>query len=174
MICPFSKFKKTRNYARTIIDPDLIVIHYTETFTAKEALLVLEKRKLSAHFVISPFGKVIQLVDTSYKAWHAGKSCFKDRRNVNDFSIGVELVNPGFLKDGKKWKSGYTKHLDKKWANWPEQQIQTLTKLISWIQKQHPKCLNVVGHSDIAPERKIDPGPIFPWFKLKNIRPCND
>jgi len=167
MICPFSKYKKTAHFEKTKISPSLIVIHYTQTFSIQKAFSILQKRKLSAHFVLDELGKIVQLVDTENKAWHAGKSRFKGKENLNNSSIGIELVNPGFVENKDQWNFGYTNCLGKKWGNWPHVQIRSLCKLLAWLQKNHPECVDIVGHSDISPGRKIDPGPIFPWEKIK-------
>jgi len=167
MICPFSKYKKTAHSEKTKILASVVVIHYTQTFSIQDALSILDARKLSAHFILDEKGRVIQLVDTEKKAWHAGESSFQGRKNLNDFSIGVELVNPGLLKDKARWAFGYENHLGQDWGNWPDSQIKSLCKLLTWIKKNHPGCIDVVGHSDVSPGRKIDPGPIFPWGKVK-------
>jgi len=167
MIYPFSKYKKTPHFEKTKILASVVVVHYTQTFSIQDALSILNTRKLSAHFILDEKGEVMQLVDTEKKAWHAGESSFQGRKNLNDFSIGIELVNPGFLKDETLWSFGYKNHLGKDWANWPDAQIKSLCKLLTWIKKNHTTCVDVVGHSDVSPGRKIDPGPIFPWEEIR-------
>ena len=167
MICPFSKYQKTPHFEKTKILASVVVIHYTQTFSLQDALSILDTRKLSAHFILDKKGGIIQLVDTEEKAWHAGESSFRGRKNLNDFSIGIELVNPGFLKDETQWSFGHRNHLGKNWANWPDSQIKSLCTLLTWIKKNHSACADVVGHSDVSPGRKIDPGPTFPWGKVR-------
>src|SRR5690606_9759033 len=96
---------------------------------------------------------VYQLVDESRRAWHAGASSWYGRSGVNSGSIGVEVVNPG--------------KRDETWSAYSPRQIATLATLLRDLISRHQvKPQNIVGHSDIAPQRKIDPGPLFPWKKL--------
>ena len=113
--------------------------------------------KVSSHFVINQNGKIYRLVQDYQIAWHAGKSCWGKYKNLNANSIGIELVNKGH-------QFGYT--------NFKKKQLSSLIKICkSLIKKYKIKKRNVVGHSDIAPLRKIDPGEKFPWKQLtrKNI-----
>ncbi len=102
--------------------------------------------KVSSHFLISREGQVTQFVDCNNRAWHAGQSVWQGRDNCNDYSIGVELEGTDTIP--------YT-----------DLQYQTLVKLTRWIQKHYPAITSerIVGHSDIAPGRKTDPGPAFDW-----------
>ena len=112
------------------------------------------KSKVSSHFVINQNGKIYRLIQDYYTAWHAGKSCWGKYKNLNKNSIGIELVNKGH-------KFGYT--------NFKKKQVLSLIKTCkSLIKKYKIKKRNVVGHSDIAPLRKIDPGEKFPWKQLAN------
>ena len=114
--------------------------------------LIDPKSKVSSHFLINQKGKVFRLVDDNRIAWHAGKSCWGKFKNLNKNSIGIELVNKGH-------EFGYT--------NFKKKQISSLIKLCKiLIRKYKIKKKNVVGHSDIAPQRKIDPGEKFPWKKI--------
>ena len=107
------------------------------------------KSKVSSHFVINQKGKIYRLVQDNQIAWHAGKSCWGKYKNLNENSIGIELVNKGH-------KFGYT--------NFKTKQILALVKLCKTLIKKYKiKKKNIVGHSDIAPLRKIDPGEKFPW-----------
>ena len=110
------------------------------------------KFKVSCHYLINRKGQVIQMVDDNKIAWHAGKSKWKKFINLNDNSIGVELVNKGH-------KFGY--------QNFSQKQIKSLISLCKNLKKKYSiKKENFLGHSDIAPLRKIDPGEKFPWKKL--------
>ena len=112
--------------------------------------------KVSSHFLINQKGKVFQLIQNNKTAWHAGKSCWGKYQNINKNSIGIELVNKGH-------KFGYT--------NFKKKQILSLIKICkSLIKKYKIKKKNVVGHSDVAPLRKIDPGEKFPWKQLADDR----
>lgn len=133
---------------------DSIVLHYTST-TNENSLKILSERNVSSHYLITdePRPHVYQLVDETRRAWHAGVSEWYGRSDLNSSSIGVEIVNPG-PRDGG-------------WVPYPAAQIRTLALLLKTIIARHQiKPHNVVGHSDIAPQRKIDPGPLFPWAQL--------
>jgi len=134
------------------------VIHYTGMQSERESMIRLSnpKSKVSSHFLINQNGKVFRLVQDNRIAWHAGKSCWERYKNLNKNSIGIELVNKGH-------RFGYT--------NYKKKQISSLIKICkSLIKKYKIKKKNVVGHSDIAPLRKIDPGEKFPWKKLADDR----
>ena len=132
----------------------LIVIHYTGMQSGRESIIRLcnPKSKVSSHFVISKNGKIYRLVDDNKIAWHAGKSCWGKYKNINKNSIGIELVNKGH-------QFGYT--------SFNKKQLSSLIKICKKIIKKYKiKNKNIVGHSDIAPLRKIDPGEKFPWSQL--------
>ena len=137
----------------------IIIIHYTGMQSERESIIRLcnPKSKVSSHFLINQNGKVYRLVQDNEIAWHAGKSCWGEYKNLNKNSIGIELVNKGH-------KFGYT--------NFSKKQLSSLIKICrSLIKRYKIKKRNVVGHSDVAPSRKIDPGEKFPWKQLakKNI-----
>ena len=112
------------------------------------------KSKVSSHFVINQSGKIYRLVQDNQTAWHAGKSCWGKYKNLNKNSIGIELVNKGH-------KFGYTSFKKK-------QLLSLVTLCKSLIKKYKIKRCNIVGHSDVAPLRKMDPGEKFPWEQLAN------
>jgi N-acetylmuramoyl-L-alanine amidase len=132
----------------------MVVLHYTDMRSAGEALerLCDPEAKVSAHYLISEGGEVIRLVPEEKRAWHAGVSYWRGKSNVNGISIGIELDNPGHTL-------GY--------REFPEAQIDALLPLLHRIVHDHdiPRA-NVVGHSDVAPHRKLDPGELFPWERL--------
>ena len=112
------------------------------------------RSKVSAHYFIKDDGKIINLVPDLYEAWHAGKSSWKNLKKLNRYSIGIEINNPGH-------DHGYRKFKDK--------QISALKKLLSNLTNKYKiKNCNILGHSDIAPDRKKDPGEKFPWKDLAN------
>ena len=112
------------------------------------------KYKVSCHYLINRKGEIIQLVKDKKVAWHAGKSKWKKNTNLNKNSIGIELVNKGH-------EFGY--------QNFSPKQISSLIRLCKYLKKKYLiKKENFLGHSDIAPLRKIDPGEKFPWKKLSN------
>ena len=133
---------------------DSVVIHYTAKSCVEDAIAVFEnpENKLSAHYTICREGRVFQHVDTKNRAWHAGKSKFGCREAFNDFSIGVELYNPGHNR-------GYIPYTVR--------QIDSLTALMYSLYEWHPiEPKLVLGHSDVSPGRKEDPGELFPWCVL--------
>ncbi|WP_298164699.1 N-acetylmuramoyl-L-alanine amidase [Novosphingobium sp.] len=136
----------------------MVVLHYTGMRTAADALerLCDPAAEVSAHYMIDEDGTVIRLVDEGKRAWHAGRSYWRGETDVNSASIGIELVNPGH-------EFGY--------RPFPEAQMEALIPLLADIVKRHdiPRA-NVVGHSDVAPARKQDPGELFPWDLLARYR----
>ncbi|MEO8557500.1 MAG: N-acetylmuramoyl-L-alanine amidase [Rhodospirillales bacterium] len=133
---------------------DMLVLHYTGMKSASEALdrLCDAAAQVSAHYVIEEDGTVWRLVDEGQRAWHAGVSCWRGQRDVNARSIGIEICNPGH-----DW--GY--------RAFPAAQMQAVSELCRAILARHPiPRRNVVGHSDVAPWRKQDPGELFDWRGL--------
>ena len=132
----------------------IVVLHYTgmPTGAEAEARLVDPAAKVSAHYLIDEDGTVVRLVPEDKRAWHAGRSFWRGLNDVNSASIGIELVNPGH-----EW--GY--------RPFPEPQMAALLPLLARIVKTYKvPYANVVGHSDIAPARKEDPGELFDWPRL--------
>jgi N-acetylmuramoyl-L-alanine amidase len=142
------------NKTRRIRDIKYVVIHYTGMQSEIESLKRLKniKSKVSCHYFINYKGVVAQMVMDQKVAWHAGKSRWKNFINLNDNSIGIELVNKGH-------EFGY--------ENFSNLQIKSLIDLCKALKKKYKiKKENFLGHSDIAPLRKLDPGEKFPWEKL--------
>ncbi len=136
----------------------MVVLHYTGMQTGAEAeqRLVDPAAKVSAHYLIGEDGEVVRLVPEARRAWHAGRSYWRGNTDINSASIGIELVNPGH-----EW--GY--------REFPPAQIEALLPLLARIVKTHDIArANVVGHSDIAPARKDDPGELFDWPLLARHR----
>ena len=132
----------------------MIIIHYTGMQSERESLkrLTSIKSKVSAHYLVGRNGGILNLVEPRYVAWHAGKSMWKKNKNLNKYSIGIELANKGH-------KFGYQK--------FTKIQIKNLILLCKKLkQKYKIKNQLILGHSDIAPLRKIDPGEKFPWHHL--------
>lgn len=134
-----------------------VVLHYTTVDDAR-SMDLLAKGKVSAHYLVTESGRAYRLVDESRAAWHAGASSWYGNIAMNSTSIGIEVVNPGWTEgeDGKPV-----------WHAYNDPQARALTILLRDIIQRHgiaPE--NVVGHSDIAPQRKVDPGPLFPWKAL--------
>lgn len=136
----------------------MVVLHYTGMRSADEALARLcdEEAQVSAHYMIAEDGTVTAMVPEEKRAWHAGRSYWRGITDVNSASIGIELVNPGH-------EFGY--------RPFPQAQMDALLPLLAEIVKRHdvPRA-NVVGHSDVAPARKEDPGELFDWDLLAKHR----
>lgn len=133
---------------------DTLVIHYTGMISAQKALerMVSPSAKVSAHWCIDEDGTIYKIVPENLRAWHAGISWWRGRRDLNDVSIGIEIVNPGH-------EFGY--------RPFTPPQMNSLVNLCQEILKRNPiHPLNVVAHSDIAPDRKKDPGELFDWSRL--------
>jgi N-acetylmuramoyl-L-alanine amidase len=112
--------------------------------------------KVSAHYLVAEDGTVLRMVAEDKRAWHAGKSHWRDIDDVNSASIGIEIVNPGH-------EFGY--------RPFPDEQIDAVIRLVADIKERHAITRgNIVGHSDVAPARKRDPGELFPWGKLARLR----
>lgn len=136
---------------------DTIILHYTGMETAQDALSRMcdPKAEVSAHYVILEDGEIIPLVPENKRAWHAGISHWRGKENINDTSIGIELVNPGH-------EFGY--------REFPARQMDSLLMLMEELFTRHPISVrNVVGHADIAPSRKSDPGELFNWEMLASM-----
>src|SRR6202167_656566 len=134
--------------------PDMIVLHYTGMTDADAALELLKARgsEVSAHYFVFEDGRIIQMVQESRRAWHAGKSSWAGETDINSCSIGVEIANPGH---------------DHGYPDFPKRQIAAVTALCRSIQTRNTiPPSRVLAHSDVAPSRKQDPGEKFPWRTL--------
>lgn len=134
---------------------DMLVLHYTGMRTARAALdrMTDPAAEVSAHYCVEEDGRVLRLVEESRRAWHAGISWWRGRTDVNNRSIGVEIVNPGH-------EFGY--------RPFPDAQMAAVEVLCRDILARHPAIAprDVVGHADVAPWRKEDPGELFDWPRL--------
>lgn len=134
--------------------PDLILLHYTgmKAAEAAEAWLCNPESEVSSHYLVHEDGRIVQMVRESDRAWHAGKSSWFGEVDINSCSIGIEIANPGHA-------FGY--------PDFADAQIESLIELCQGIIARHGiPAERVLGHSDVAPGRKIDPGEKFPWKKL--------
>ena len=134
-----------------------IVFHYTGMRSEKKAIdkLLDCNSKVSCHYLIKNNGDIIKMVPETYQAWHAGISSWKKFKSLNKNSIGIEITNPGHEFKYKKFS---------------KKQISSIIKLTSYLVKKFKiNSKSILGHSDIAPDRKLDPGEKFPWaFLSKN------
>ncbi|MDQ2877832.1 MAG: N-acetylmuramoyl-L-alanine amidase [Pseudomonadota bacterium] len=146
------------NFDERALPVSMIVLHYTGMQTAEAAIDRLRDpaAKVSAHYLVAEDGQILRMVAEDKRAWHAGKSRWRGIEDVNSASIGIEIVNPGH-------EFGY--------HPFAEEQIDALLPLVADIKQRHDITRgNVVGHSDIAPTRKQDPGELFPWSRLARLR----
>lgn len=135
-----------------------VVVHYTSA-SLERSLQLLTRGEVSSHYLIGDDkgATIYKLMDENQRAWHAGESQWQGRTWLNSSSIGIEIVNPGY-------KDTPTGRL---WYPYSEAQIQSLITLLKDIsQRNGISPRHIIGHSDIAPLRKLDPGPLFPWKRL--------
>jgi N-acetylmuramoyl-L-alanine amidase len=136
----------------------MIVLHYTGMPDAASAIERLRdpQAKVSCHYLVAEDGQVLRMVPEEKRAWHAGRSYWRGMTALNGCSIGIEIVNPGH-------EFGYRPFSD--------EQIEALIPLVAGIKERYGITRgNIVGHSDIAPTRKQDPGELFPWDRLAKLR----
>jgi N-acetylmuramoyl-L-alanine amidase len=149
-VVPSPNHGERREHAR----PSLLILHYTGMEDADEALarLCSPQSEVSAHYFVFEDGRIAQCVPEWRRAWHAGVSAWNDMIDVNSHSIGIEIANPGH-------EFGY--------ADFPDVQIEAVIALSRDIIDRHRiRAERVLGHSDVAPARKLDPGEKFPWRTL--------
>lgn len=133
-----------------------LVLHYT-VLDKKNSIRVLTEQQVSSHYLLSddPQPIIYRLVDENRRAWHSGASAWKDNKRLNSSSIGIEIVHPGYvqLPDGRKI-----------FAPFPQSQIDALIPLVKDIVRRHEiKPERILGHGEVSPSYKEDPGPTFPW-----------
>lgn len=142
------------NFNERTVPPDMLVLHYTGMKSGPEALARLcdADAKVSSHYLVEEDGAVFRLVPEERRAWHAGVSFWKGETDINGRSIGIEIVNPGH-------EFGY--------RPFPQAQVAAVIELIADIRTRWTiEDSRIVGHSDVAPDRKEDPGELFPWKQL--------
>ncbi len=143
---------------RNIRDIKFIIFHYTGMKKEIDAInqLINQKSKVSSHYFIKKNGEILTLVPDLYIAWHAGISSWKKYKSINKYSIGIEISNPGH---------------DNKYKEFSKKQINSILKLTKFLIKKYKiKSSFILGHSDIAPDRKKDPGEKFPWKYLSKYK----
>jgi N-acetylmuramoyl-L-alanine amidase len=145
------------NFDERSLPVSMLVLHYTGMKDAASAIerLTDPEAKVSAHYFVAEDGQILRLVDEEKRAWHAGRAWWRGVQDVNSASIGIEIVNPGH-------EFGY--------RPFPEEQMAALLPLVADIVERHAiRPPYVVGHSDIAPARKEDPGELFDWGRLARL-----
>ena len=148
------KRRPSPNFDRRASAIDMIVLHYPGLRTVAAALdrLCDPQAKVSAHYLIDEQGQVYVLVEEEHRAWHAGVSSWHGVTDINSCSVGIELANPGH-------EFGY--------RAFPEAQMQSVADLARAVMRRHDiSAARVLGHSDVAPERRTDPGELFDWRRL--------
>ena len=146
------------NFNERALPISMIVLHYTGMESAEAAIARLRDpaAEVSAHYVVDEDGTILRLVPDEKRAWHAGRSHWREWEDVNHVSLGIEIVNPGH-----EW--GY--------RPFPAAQIDAVVRLVAHLKDKYEITRgNIVGHSDIAPARKRDPGELFPWGRLARLR----
>lgn len=178
-------FVKSPNYSSGI-SPIYLIIHYTAGTTASGAVSWFQNKdsQASAHLVIDRDGSIIQMVPFNCRAWHAGKSKWGNLENMNQYSIGIELVNAGKLRKNSadQWVSWsntiipnaevtVSRHKDESseagWHEYTEIQLETVTKVSMVLHKTY-NFTDILGHDDVSPGRKVDPGPLFPMNSFRS------
>lgn len=145
------------NFNERSLPVSMLVLHYTGMADGPSAIARLRdpEAKVSAHYVVAEDGQVLRLVDEAKRAWHAGRAYWRGVTDVNSASVGIEIVNPGH-------EFGY--------RPFPEPQMDALIPLVADIVRRHGiRPPYVVGHSDVAPGRKEDPGELFDWARLARL-----
>jgi N-acetylmuramoyl-L-alanine amidase len=151
MLHPTKVLTPSHDTRRDGIKPSLIILHYTDTDTAQDAIdRYLDQSpsdgfgRISPHYLIGQDGELYQLVEEQNRAWHAGAAWWRGMEDLNSRSFGIEMAGHGDV--------------------FPKAQLETLVVLVSDLQGRWDiPAINVLGHSDVAPGRKVDPGPNFPW-----------
>lgn len=180
--CPFAQ---TPNFGK-VITPLYLVLHYTAGTTAAGAIGWFQKpqSQASAHFVLDRDGGLTQMVPMNRRAWHAGESRWGELKDINSFSIGIEIVNAGKLRkraDGAwvNWSNAVIRNdevslathkneaRETGWHEYTSAQIETVVAVGTVVAK-HYQLVDVLGHDDIAPARKADPGPLFPMSSVRS------
>ena len=142
------------NFDQRRAPPDMLVLHYTGMKTGHEAVARLRdpEAKVSAHYVVNEDGSILRLVAEERRAWHAGRGAWQGESDCNAASVGIEIVNPGH-------EFGY--------RAFPDVQIGAVIDLVADIRSRWTiPDARIIGHSDLAPDRKEDPGELFPWKRL--------
>jgi len=178
------------NCGGALTNPSLLVIHFTASGGADPSgdvnWFMMPAAKAAAHLIVGRDGTIKQVVPLNVKAWHAGKSIWRGKPNCNDYSIGIEIDNWGKLTrtadgqmrsyTGTPVDAGNATLLQHKnetspcfWELYAQPQIDSAAELVRLILDQYPSIKEIVGHEDIAPGRKVDPGPAFPMSRFVSL-----
>jgi N-acetylmuramoyl-L-alanine amidase len=146
------------NFDERTLPISMVVVHYTGMPDAESAIARLAdaEAKVSAHYVVCEDGQILRMVNEEQRAWHAGRSYWRGISDVNSASVGIEIINPGH-------EFGY--------RPFPEEQMDAVVRLVADVVDRYAIApSNVVGHSDVAPARKQDPGELFDWARLAKLK----
>ncbi|WDF73680.1 N-acetylmuramoyl-L-alanine amidase [Novosphingobium sp. KACC 22771] len=188
--------KKSPNFYTSEKTKEIIILHYTAGYKAPSAInhFLSTDAKASAHFVIETDGAIVQMVSINKGAWHAGGGIYDGRKDINHFSIGIEIVNPGYhYKDSSdRFLNWQKKVVDPKllapfpgmikafdpwvgsetyWPEYPNEQLDALENLIKSLIQSVPTIHDIVGHKDVDTlrKKKVDPGPAFPMLRFRKL-----
>lgn len=179
------EYNQTPNVSSSPLNPDTIIVHYTAGSTASSAIRSMTKKgNASAHLVVDVDGTITQLAAFNQKAWHAGRSSYGGRSSYNNYSVGIEIVNPGWLKkDGNEYKTYWGKVIPENdvftgkhrnpqtrmqyWHRYTQEQIDAVTKICETICDYYD-IQYILGHEEVSPGRKQDPGPAFPLDEMRD------
>lgn len=184
---PFPFQASPNHYPEEMEEPKYIIIHYTAGSTAESAIAWLcnPVADASAHLVIARDGTITQLVPFDKPAWHAGRSSYKELKDLNRCTIGIELDNAGKLtRRGDNWYSWFNKmypadeviearhryrNIEAGWHNYTEEQIDACREVCFTLKPAYKTLENILGHDDISDYGKVDPGPAFPMDKFQSL-----
>lgn len=166
-----------------LVEPSIVVMHYTASATAESAIRQLtgdDQAFVSAHVVVDRDGSVTQLVPFERQAWHCGESIWRGKPRCNTFSIGIELVNPGYatLTDSfevQGWECVIARHKSggpiRSWYAYPQVQIEAAAAIVRAIMISYPTVKEIVGHDDVCVPvgRKTDPGPAMNLVAFRQL-----
>ncbi len=174
------------------LSPSLLILHYTVSWPGSAVVRTFRSpaSKASAHLVLDLDGMFTQMVPFDTQAWHAGVSEWKGRKGCNGFAIGIEIVNPGpVFRRGEAWKDinerAWSYPVEShdpppkfpttwtRWASYPEAQIAALENVCRELCREYA-ITEIVGHSDVSPGRKFDPGPAFPMRRIRQAAGIDD
>lgn len=171
---PTIAYQDLRNQATNFTPrkPQAVILHYT-ALGPRESLRALTEGGVSAHYLVHPDGTIDYLIDESQRAWHAGTAQWGPFNDINSLSIGIEMVGFGFWNEIPEKMDVAPDNLQRvpgspqEWFPYPLPQIQAVATLCQDLKARwHIKDTLFLGHSDVAPGRKVDPGPLFPWQHL--------
>jgi len=175
------RYAQAADQGGVLVDPLYVMFHYTGGTNDSAALVTLTRKDdnyVSPHVIVERDGDVIQCVRFDRQAWHAGQSAWQGRKRLNHCAFGIELVNPGYERpelgklDPSKWPTveAFHKHggVKRKWYRYSPAQLESAVRVATALFRYYGSVRECVGHDDVARGRKLDPGPAFPWWWVRN------